>query len=242
MKTLFLFTSTIILTLCLNARENPFEITNTFVDEMGKQVSEAEMKKSMEESSFIKEMQDKMSGVTDKNKVENSSEKTTPAVPEEKAYSKKEVDNLIQKTQKQTEQKAKEIAKKEVQKNIEPTQVVYVKPRPDVVEEEGALVTKTLLPFIKVEFNDNKLIIHTDHKVSKKFSVDAENKLIIDYAATIEFNTKKDELESKSFKRVSLGNHKKEGFFRIAVELIDKPSKFDVDYKDDIITITKKTK
>mgnify|MGYP002776314485 FL=1 len=70
--------------------------------------------------------------------------------------------------------------------------------------------------------------------------MDAENKLIIDYAATIEFNTKKDELESKSFKRVALGNHKKEGYYRIAIELIDKPSKFAVDYKDDIITITKK--
>ena len=236
MKTLFLFTLAIVLSVSLNARENPFMASGTYESELGKHVDEAAIKKAMEESSYIKEMEDKMSGA-DKNKVENPA-----AVVEEKSYSKKEVDSLIQKTQKQTEQKAKEIAKKEVQKTVEPTQVVYVKPRPDVTEEEGALVTKTLLPFIKVEFNDNKLIIHTEHKVSKKFSVDAENKLIIDYAATIEFNTKKDELESKSFKRVALGNHKKEGFFRIAVELIDKPSKFDVEYKDDIITITKKTK
>ena len=236
MKTLFLFTLAIVLSVSLNARENPFMASGTYESELGKHVDEAAIKKAMEESSYIKEMEEKMSGA-DKNKVEN----ITPAVPEEKSYSKKEVDSLIQKTQKQTEQKAKEIAKKEI-KSSEPTQVVYVKPRPDVTEEEGALVTKTLLPFIKVEFNDNKLIIHTEHKVSKKFSVDAENKLIIDYAATIEFNTKKDELESKSFKRVALGNHKKEGFFRIAVELIDKPSKFDVEYKDDIITITKKTK
>ena len=237
MKTLFLFTLAIVLSVSLNARENPFMTSSTYENELAKHVDEAAIKKAMEESSYIKEMEEKMSGA-DKNKVENP----TAAVTEEKSYSKKEVDNLIQKTQKQTEQKAKEIAKKEVQKNVEPTQIVYVKPRPDATEEEAALLSKTLLPFIKVEFNDNKLIIHTEHKVSKKFSVDAENKLIIDYAATIEFNTKKDELESKSFKRVALGNHKKEGFFRIAIELIDKPSKFEVDYKDDIITITKKAK
>ena len=240
MKTLFLFTLSIVLSLSLNARENPFMASDTYESELGKHVDEAAIKKAMEESSYIKEMEEKMSGA-DKNKVEsNSTEKV--AVPEEKSYSKKEVDNLIQKTQKQTEQKTKELVKKEVQKNGEPNQVVYVKPRPDATEEEAGLLTKNILPFLKVEFNDNKLIIHTEYKVSKKFSVDKENKLIIDYAANIEFNTKKDELESKSFKRVALGNHKAEGFFRIAVELIDKPSKFEVDYKDDIITITKKAK
>ena len=55
-----------------------------------------------------------------------------------------------------------------------------------------------------------------------------------------EFNTKKDDIESKSFKKIAIGNHKKEGYFRVAIELIDKPSKFEVDYKDEIITITKK--
>ena len=169
-----------------------------------------------------------------KNKVEDNAHKVAPP-----SYSKKEVDSLIQKTQKQTEQKAKELVKKEVQKTTEPTQVVYVKPRADAAEDES-LLTKNILPFIKLEFNDNKLIINTTHPVSKKFSVDKENKLIIDYKAQIEFNTKTDTLESKSFKKVAVGNHKKEGYFRIAIELIDKPSKFDVEYKDEIITISKK--
>lgn len=242
MKTLFLFTLTVILALNLNARENPFEPTDVFEDEVGKivQMDENSVKKSMEETPYIKEMQEKMSNVTgqNKNKVEENIDKAMP-VTEQKAYSKKEVDSLIQKTQKQTEQKAKEIAKKEVQKTTEPTQVIYVKPRADVAEDES-LLTKNILPFIKLEFNDNKLIINTTHPVSKKFSIDKENKLIIDYKAQIEFNTKTDTLESKSFKKVAVGNHKKEGYYRIAIELIDKPSKFAVDYKDDIITITKK--
>lgn len=239
MKTLFLFILTVILAANLNARENPFEITDAFEDdtEKGIVLDEQAVKKSMEEAPYIKEMQEKMSGETEKNKVENNSV-TTPVI-DEKTYSKKEVDTLIQKTQKQNEQKTKELVKKEVQKVAEPAQVVYVKPRSDVNDNE-TLLTKNILPFIKLEYNDNKLIIHTSHKVAKKFSVDKENKLIIDYTASIEFNTKKDDIESKNFKRIAIGNHKKEGYFRIAIELIDKPSKFNVDYKDEIITITKK--
>ena len=239
MKTLFLFILTVILAANLNARENPFEITDAFEDDTEKSIvlDEQAVKKSMEEAPYIKEMQEKMSGGTEKNKVENNSV-TTPVI-DEKTYSKKEVDTLIQKTQKQNEQKTKELVKKEVQKVAEPAQVVYVKPRSDVNDNE-TLLTKNILPFIKLEYNDNKLIIHTSHKVAKKFSVDKENKLIIDYTASIEFNTKKDDIESKNFKRIAIGNHKKEGYFRIAIELIDKPSKFNVDYKDEIITITKK--
>ena len=239
MKTLFLFILTVVLALNLNARENPFEVTDGFEDdaEKGVVLDEKAVKQSMEETPYIKEMQEKMSGASEKNKVDNNS--TTTPVVDEKSYSKKEVDSLIQKTQKQTEQKAKELVKKEVQKVAEPAQVVYVKPRGDVNDNE-TLLTKNILPFIKLEYNDNKLIIHTSHKVAKKFSVDKENKLIIDYTASIEFNTKKDDIESKNFKRIAIGNHKKEGYFRIAIELIDKPSKFNVDYKDEIITITKK--
>ena len=240
MKTLFLFALTSILTLSLNARENPFEMTDAYEEEIGKIVdmNESAVKKSMEEAPYIKEMQEKMSNIpTSENKYKVEHPIKTPSA-DEKSYSKKEVDSIIQKTQKQNEEKTKELVKKEVQKTAEPTQVVYVKPRADVTEGD-ALLTKNMLPFIKFEFNDNKLIIHTEHKVTKKFSVPAENKLIIDFDAKIEFNTKTDTLESKSFKKVAIGNHKGEGFFRVAIELIDKPSKFDVDYKDNIVTITK---
>ena len=124
MKTLFLFTLTVILALNLNARENPFEPTDAFEEEVGKivEMDENAVRKSMEETPYIKEMQEKMSNVSgqggNKNKVEDNVNKPAPT-PEEKSYSKKEVDTLIQKTQKQTEQKAKELVKKEVQKTTE---------------------------------------------------------------------------------------------------------------------------
>lgn len=99
MKTLFLFILTVILAANLNARENPFEITDAFEDdtEKGIVLDEQAVKKSMEEAPYIKEMQEKMSGGTEKNKVENNSV-TTPVI-DEKTYSKKEVDTLIQNTE-----------------------------------------------------------------------------------------------------------------------------------------------
>jgi dUTPase len=243
MKTLFLFTLTSILALNLNARENPFEPTTVFDQDLGKivQLDEKAVKKSMEDAPYIQEMQEKMLNISsqneNKNKVEEKTSKQTTVI-EDDTYSKREVDSLIQKTKKQTEQKAKELVKKEVQKNVEPTQVVYVKPRSDVADDE-ALLTKNILPFLKLEYNDNKLLITTSYEVSKKFSIVKENKIIIDYKGKVNFNTKKDSLESSTFPKIAVGNHKSEGYFRIAIELSDKPSKFDVTYKDNLITISK---
>ena len=144
MKTLFLFTLTIILALNLNARENPFEATDSFEEELDKAavLDEKAIKRSMEEAPYIKEMQEKMSNVSgqsaNKNKVEDNSNKPAPT-PEEKSYTKKEVDTLIQKTQKQTEQKAKELVKKEVQNNHE----VIVEPTGFIVKADSYVIPKT---------------------------------------------------------------------------------------------------
>ena len=250
MKTLFLFTLTIILSTNLSARENPFAVTDAYEEASARILEIDETPKTLEaaqEAQYIKEMQEKMSKVTsldaNKNKVEEKINKIAPLVkenPAPKSYSKKEVDSIIQKTKSQTEQKTKEIVKKELSKTqaVEPTQVVYVKPRADVINDDE-LVSKKLLSFLKIDFNDNKLIIHTDYEVSKKFSIIRENKIIIDYKAEINFLTKKDDIDSRNYKKITIGNHKKEGYFRVAIELIDKPSKYDVKYENNLITISK---
>ena len=248
MKTLFLFTLAVIISTSLNARENPFEATNAYEEEAARiiELNESTIEEAMQEEQYIKEMQEKMSKASDdanKNKVEEAVNKIVPVIeekPVEKTYSKTEVDKLIKKTKIQTENRTKQIVKKEIEKNktLEPTQVVYVKPRPDVVDED-AMLTKELLDFIKVEFNDNKLIIHTDYKVSKKFTIDKENKIIIDYKSKINFYTKREDLESKYFKKIAVGNHKKEQYFRVVVELLDNPTNYKVSYKDKLITISR---
>jgi hypothetical protein len=209
-------------------------------------LNESTVEEAMREEAYIKEMQEKMNKVSqdaNKNKVEEAVNKIVPVIkekPAEKTYSKKEVDKLIKKTKIQTENRTKQIVKKELEntKIVEPTQVVYVKPRPDVIDED-AMLTKKLLDFIKIEYNDDKLIIYTDYKVSKKFTLDKENKIIIDYKAKMNFYTKRDDLESKNFMKIAVGNHKQEKYFRVVVELSDKPKNYKVSYTDNLITISR---
>ena len=186
MKTLFLFTLTLILAFNLNARENPFEATNAYEEEAARIIEQNEIdENSINEAAYIQEMQEKMSNVTDdnqnKNKVEEAIKKLTPSLKVEKTYTKKEVKKLIKKAQVQSESKVEKLVKKELAKKemIEPKQIVYVKPRTDIIEDDITTKTKILLDFIKVEYNDNKLILHTKDLVSKKFNIDKENKLII---------------------------------------------------------------
>lgn len=241
MKKLSFFTLSIVTALALNARENPFEITNAYEEEAARiiETNEASLEEAMTQSQYIQEMQEKMQ----KPNIEDAVKKIVPVIkeePKEKVYTKKEVDKIIHKTKKQTEYKTKQIVKNELEKTLEtktPTQVVYVKPRPDIIEEE--LITKDLLPFINIEYNDTKLIIKTDSDISKKFSLDKGNKIIVDYKGKKNFYTKREMLESKNFKKIAIGNHKKEQFYRVVVELNSKPSDYEVTYKDKLITISR---
>jgi len=244
MKTLFLFTLTLILAFNLNARENPFEATNAYEEEAARIIEQNEIDESpINETAYIEEMQEKMSNVTDNNqnkkKVEEAIKKLTPALKVEKTYTKKEVKKLIKKAQVQSESKVKRLVKKELSKKeiVEPKQIVYVKPRTDIIDDTMQMQTKILLDFIKVEYNDDKLIIHTKDMVSKKFTLEKENKIIIDYKARKNFYTKRENLDSKNFKRIAVGNHKKEKFYRVVILLSKKPSNYKVEYKDNIITV-----
>jgi len=251
MKTLFLFTLTIILSLNLSARENPFAATNAYEEEAARiiELNEINEEETLN-AEYIKEMQQKMNNMTsvnkddvNKNKVKEAVKKLTPALkakPKEKTYSQKEVKKLIKKAQIQTEAKTKAIVKKELAKTkvVEPQQVVFVKPRTDIVEDDP-MKTKEILPFIKVSYNNDMLTIHTDDKVSKKFSLDKDNKIIIDYKAYKNFYTKREDLNSKAFEKVAVGNHKKDRFYRVVVKLSSKPSDYKVNYKDGLITIVK---
>lgn len=213
MKTLFLFTLTLVLALNLNARENPFEATNAYEEEAARIIEQ---------------------------KVKEAIEKLKPALKVEKTYTKKEVKKLIKKAQVQSESKVKKLVKRELEKTkiVEPKQVVFVKPRTDILDEELVMMkTKVLLDFIKVQYNDEKIVLHTKDRVSKKFALEKENKLIIDYKARKNFYTKRDTLDSSNFKKIAVGSHKKENFYRVVIQLENKPSMYKVIYTDGLINI-----
>ena len=230
-----------VLTISLEARENPFSNYNENVD------NSLEIKESIQEEMYIQKIQKEIDDKT------SPKEKVAPVVkkPEEKVVTKKELDAIISKTNKQNEQKAKELEniKKELE-NIkkEPEQVVFVKPRADVLSEDETTqesvrtfsIEKTVLPFLKISIADNKLHIMTDYKVTKKFNLDKENKIVFDFKAKTDFATQRETFLDTNFKSLTVGNHKNAGFFRVAVELSDNPSKYNVDVTTGNITISLK--
>ncbi|WP_198305865.1 AMIN domain-containing protein [Arcobacter vandammei] len=233
MRTLLLSTTLVaFLSLSLQARENPFIL---YEDKTGKVVTTSVKSKSvtdLEEEQFIRDYQNKLNPPTTQVQ-----EQKVPVQTQEKTYSKKEVDSLMLKTKYEAEQKAKSLVKKEL--NKAPEQVVYVKPRTDVLNDE-TLTSKNILPFVKVDYNDNKLFISTEDIVFKKFSINQENKLVIDFKGKRNFSGAKHTLSSSNFKAISTGNHSDNGFYRIVVELSSKPSNYNFDYTDSIVSISKK--
>lgn len=235
---------TIIFCVTLSGRDNPFA---KYEEETGKMYELNETPKTIEEiqeAQYIQKVQNQMNS---QNEAVSSTPKNNTQKAPEKTYTKKELEAIMQKANKQNEQKTKEIVKKELA-NVkkEPEQVIYVKPRADLENDKTSTTPsassnlskkKSILPFLKIESSDSELIIKSEHKMFKKFSIDKENKLAFDYKAKVSFNTKKELLTGNNFKNITIGNHQKGGYYRVAVELGSKVAKYSVDVKDDEIVI-----
>lgn len=212
-----LFTLLFVLSISLAARENPFEATNAYEEEAARLIEMNEPEvidtavESAQEQQYVNEVYEKM------NKPE----------PEKPALTEAQVKEMIEKA------KTKTIIKKEIIIKEPKEQVVYVKPRLDITTE------KELLPFVKIEYDNEKLDIHTKYKVTKKMTLPGEKKMILDFNAKENFYTVRSDLNSTSFPKIAVGNHEKEKFFRIVVELAEKPENYEVTFNDKMVSIIK---
>jgi hypothetical protein len=226
MKKLYLVTFIFILITSLQARENPFEPTTSYEEEHARLMEMAEVdqdyqREFQKEQQYIEETYEKMQNIG-KDKEEAKDDTLT----EEK------IKKLIQDAQKKTVEKTKEI----VEKAVEPKkteQIVYVKPRLDVMYE------KEILPFVKVEYDNDRIDILSKYKISKKITLPEKNKIVLDFTANENFYTKRVDLESTNFKRIAVGNHKKENFFRVVIELSSVPEDYEVTFNDTKVSIVK---
>jgi len=224
-----LFTLLLILSLSLIARENPFEPTNAYEEEAARliEINEAEEDYDVEfqqEQKYINEAYENMNKPEEEVKeVMKKPEPMKPALTEDK------VKQMIKEAQKKT--KPKVIVKKIIEKA--PEQIVYVKPRLDVTTQ------KELLPFVQVDYDNDKLSIQSKYKVTKKITLPGKNKIVLDYSAKENFYTIRETLNSTNFPRIAIGNHKKEKFFRVVVELAEMPENYEVTYDEGMVSIMK---
>lgn len=223
MRKLSIFTFVFIFTTTLVARENPFEPTTAYEEEQARTIEISQVEEDyglqfQKEQQYIEDTYEKMQMVGE--------EKKKDTLTEEK------IKKLIQDAQKQTVKKTKEIVEKAVEpKKVD--QIVYVKPRLDVMYE------KEILPFVKIEYDNDKIDIISKYKIAKKITLPDQKKIVLDYNAKENFYTKRVELESTNFKKIAVGNHKKDNFFRVVVELASMPEDYQVTYDDSKVSVIK---
>ncbi len=247
MKKIIMTSLVLVLFSQVQARQNPFVETNSYKEEVSRFIDQEMQRESKEveniqEEEYIRKYQEKaIKKADDKEETSTKIEKK-----QENMYSQKEVNKLIKKAQIQSEIRAKRLIKKELKKvkvNAPTQQIVYVKPRKDVFEDEIKVVDngmrKKLLSFLSIDYNNDEITINTKYDVIKKFSIPSENKIIVDYRANKSFYTKKENLNSKNFKKIAVGTHKKQRYFRVVIKLANKPHNYNVYKNDDgLITIS----
>ncbi len=238
MKKILISTLVLLVVSQLQARENPFIRTDLYNEEVSRIMEEQEKQDKelvqWQEEQYIKQFEKR------KNKVKKPKMPTVekPKKKKEKLYSQKEVKKLIKKAQVQSERKVNNLIKKELKK-VKPQQIVYVKPRADVLEEKDKeLKRKKILSFLSITYDDDKIMLQTKYKVLKKFEIENENKIVIDYKAKKNFYTKREDLDSKNFKKIAVGTHKKHKYFRVVLKVAKKPDSYKITYnKKGLLTI-----
>ncbi len=239
MKTLSLITLLLLVSTSLNARENPFEATNAYEEETARiiemnEVDENYSQEFQQEQHFVNTMYEKMNKVEKEEIIQKViTPKMEPVKNSKPALTEAKVKKLIKQAQKQSEAKTKKIITQVINTPVTIQQVVYVKPRLDINYE------KTILPFLNIEYDDEEINIYSKYKVTKKLTLPGKKKIILDYSAKENFYTKRENLESTSFTKIAVGNHKKENFFRVVIELSEIPENYEVTYEDKKVTIVK---
>jgi len=94
-----------------------------------------------------------------------------------------------------------------------------------------------LLPFVNLDYTNDKITIGSKYEVFRKFTIDKSKKIVLDYHAKTFFLTKSKKTNTDYFAKVIAGNHLKDRYFRIVVVLKDKPSKYKVTYTNNLVTI-----
>ena len=135
-------------------------------------------------------------------------------------------------------------------KNIQTTEVNKEVNENQIISKKKSKLLQTITPLknIKIEIFDTKVIINTqNNSVFRKLNLPKVNKIVLDYRDKTDFYTKREKLDHKYFQNISIGNHKKEGYFRIVVKLKMPIKNYNISYGYDInkdnnlVIISKKT-
>ena len=216
MKIISLSILTIVFSVSLLARENPFEPTDHFTEQKKMIMKANELEKIKKEQ----EATDKMA------KELKAKELALQKMADEKAQAK-----LVEKKQ--------EVKTMPMVKEVKAEKMLAKKPYIPEIKENFKI-----LPFVKIYVVNDVLTIKVDtkYKLLNQDILKPVKKLLFDFKGKESFYTIRKDIMSENFKSLAVGTHMKENFFRVVIDLpydiIHYTEK--VDSKNGIITITKK--
>lgn len=229
MKTVFYFLISFLLVVGLNARENPFEPTDTYKEKQIEYLKELELEKQREQK-LQEEMEKQEQAMLQREKeledLETKKQDELRRIEELKAQRAM--------LEKQQEQKLLEMKKQEEQKLLE------------IKKKKMAQKNKyNVLPFVHIDTTEDTLTLYVDtkFKLINQDILKDRKKMLYDFKGYTSFYTIKKALDkSPAFKNFVVGTHKAKGFFRVVVELTDDPSNYieNVNTHEGKVTITKR--
>ncbi|MEA3553953.1 MAG: AMIN domain-containing protein [Campylobacterota bacterium] len=220
MRIIFISIVSLILSLDLYARENPFEPTDTFIQIqkqyiIAQEKQEIERKKIEDEQILEKQKQD----LLEKRLLEEK------AKEELIAQKKQEEEKLAQeKIKKQLLQKLLEKQKQEEEKKILESTINY-----------------KILSFINAKTTTDTLVITIDkkYKLKNQDILHKNKKFVFDFIGSVNMYTKRVKLEHEYFESITIGSHMKNNFFRVVILLKDVIAKYEENIDNSTITIKK---
>ena len=173
--------------------------------------------------------------------------KETPEQPEEKTEETKASTEQTPQTTQQPEAMAEQNqeVKPEIQAQTQEENII----EENIIEEkiladsgipsnnEAAKESYDPTPFVSIKSFSNRLEIHTQNKVYRKFNLVDASKIVMDFHADVNFYTKRMDLKSDYFEEVAVGNHKKEKYFRVVVKTKQSPESYKVTHKPGVVTV-----
>ncbi|MEA3498728.1 MAG: AMIN domain-containing protein [Campylobacterota bacterium] len=216
MKIIFISTISILLSLNIYARENPFEPTDTF--------------KQIQEQYNITQQQLEL----EKERIEQE-EKLA------KEIAQKKIEEEKLKKQKELELLAKQELEKKLKLEIEAKKLAEIQRLEQI--RLNKVTNYNIISFINAFTKGDTLIIKIDNKFKLKSQEikHKRRKFIFDFKAKINFYTNTTNIEHKSFKSIVIGSHSDKNFFRIVVNMDEPITNFEesIDVENSIITIKK---
>lgn len=249
MKTLSLFiTLFIVVTSNLGARENPFEPTQTYETEAARLMEieenypyEFQEKEDQEEHMVQKDVNETRASTEAKMHITKKQEKMQikpepvkkMAVVEPKMkMSEPTITPMVEKMV--PIENTKIITLEKAMKTLKEEKIVI-----DVPERKDIAIDENIdfLPFVNLKYTNNKMQVSSKYEVFRKFTIEESQKIVLDYHAKIPFLTKSQTTNTNYFKKVIVGNHQRDKYFRIVIVLKHSPSKYKVTYTDNLVTV-----